>query len=466
MRIAIDMQGTQTGSGIRGIGRYTISMAKAIIKKSNGRHEIIIVLNGFFHDTIEPLKKEFKTLLSEYSIKIWYAPGQVNYMDAENDFRRKAAELIREAFFESLKPDIIWIPSLFEGAYDNAVTSIAAFDKSTPVAVTIHDLIPMMFQDFYLNHNLRLREHYFEKIEFLKKASCWLAVSEYTVKEAVRMLELDESRIAVTYEGFDSVFSKREIGKKEELAIKVKFGIKKDFLLHVGIIVDSRKNVDTLLKAFSILPNELRSGLQLVFAGGNPDFVVNRVRALAKETDVSEEELLFTGYVNDDELAALYNLCSLSVVPSWYEGFGLPVLEAMACGTPVICSNVTSLPEVAGNENAMFNPHDVQGILKKITMVITDNGFRESIINDGFKKVEKFSWDGSAEKAVKAFEELNNKHSAVSPADRPVKDLIENRDMLINKLICKISSIYDKDKNFRHNDDLKELTVSIVKSFY
>ncbi len=458
------MQGTQTGSGIRGIGRYTLSITKAIIKKSNGRHEIIIVLNGLFPDTIEPLKKEFKTLLSEDSIKIWYAPCPVNYMDAENDFRRKAAELMREAFFESLKPDIIWIPSLFEGSYDNAVTSIGAFDKRTPVAVTVHDLIPMMFQDFYLNHNPRLKGHYFEKIKFLKKASYWLAVSEYTAKEAVRMLEMDESRIAVTYEGFDPVFGKRNISIEEESAIKAKFGIKKDFLLHVGIVVDSRKNIDTLLKAFSMLPNELRSGLQLVLTGGNPDFVMSSVKAAAKDVGVEENKLIFTGYVSDENLMFLYNICDLFIFPSWCEGFGLPPLEAMACGAPVLVANATSLPEVVGNSDALFDPFSVDSISERINRVLTDENFRNELSFKGFEQAKKFSWEESAKITIKAFENIE-KFENISKSSKNNKNEQENvTNNIVDDLINSIGSIIgSKDMDY---ELLKELSLCIFKNFY
>jgi len=162
-----------------------------------------------------------------------------------------------------------------------------------------------------------------------------------------------------------------------------------------------------------------------------------------------------------EELLYLYNICKLSVFPSWYEGFGLPVVEAMACGTPIICANATSLPEVIENEDAMFNPFDVNDISNKITKALTDDNFRTELISRGLKQSEKFSWDESAKIAIKLFEQFEGIENTL--ANNPVKNQINNKQILINKLICKIGSI--DNKNF-YNKDLKELTISLIKNFY
>jgi len=460
LRIAIDMQGAQTGSGIRGIGRYTLSMSKAIIKHASGKHEVIIVLNGLFGETIEPLRKEFAGLIPDSNIKVWYAPGPVAYMSPENDFRRKAAEYIREAFLMSLEPDAIWIPSLFEGYDNNAVISIGNLGTNIPVIVTIYDLIPLVLQSVYLEYDIRFKENYFKTIEYLKKASGWFAISNYTAQEAVAILKLNESNVVVGYPGPNSIFKKINIEENIKSAFKNRFGIKKDFLLHVGI-VEQRKNVFKLLEAFSQLSYELRKNYQLVFAGGNPAHIVNQIIAAAGELGISRDEIIFTGYISDEELLYLYNICKLSVFPSWYEGFGLPVVEAMACGTPIICANATSLPEVIENEDAMFNPFDVNDISNKITKALTDDNFRTELISRGLKQSEKFSWDESAKIAIKLFEQFEGIENTL--ANNPVKNQINNKQILINKLICKIGSI--DNKNF-YNKDLKELTISLIKNFY
>ena len=152
MRIVIDLQGAQTESRFRGIGRYSLSLAKAIVRNRKD-HEVIIALSGLFPDTIEPIRAAFDDLLPQENIRVWYALGPVRERDPGNNWRREAAELIREAFLASLQPDIVHIMSFFEGYVDDAVTSIGRFDKTTRVCVTSYDLIPLANTDTYLKPN-------------------------------------------------------------------------------------------------------------------------------------------------------------------------------------------------------------------------------------------------------------------------------------------------------------------------
>ncbi len=182
MRIVIDMQGAQTESRFRGIGRYTLSFAQAIVR-NRGEHEIILALSGLFPDTIEPIRAAFDGLLPQENIRVWHAPRPGPEGESGNDWRREVAELIREAFLASLQPDVIHICSLFEGYVDDAVTSIGLFDRTTPVSVTLYDLIPLLNPDHYLKPNPRYAQHYQRKVEHLKQAAVYLAISEFTRQE-------------------------------------------------------------------------------------------------------------------------------------------------------------------------------------------------------------------------------------------------------------------------------------------
>ncbi|MCX7934623.1 MAG: glycosyl transferase family 1, partial [Planctomycetota bacterium] len=146
MRIVIDMQGAQTESRFRGIGRYTLAFAQAVAR-NRGEHEILLALSGFFPGTIEPIRAAFDGLLPQENIRVWHAPGPVREGEPGNDSRREVAELLREAFLASLQPDVIHLCSLFEGFVDDAVTSIGRFDATTPVTVTLYDLIPLLNPD-------------------------------------------------------------------------------------------------------------------------------------------------------------------------------------------------------------------------------------------------------------------------------------------------------------------------------
>ena len=144
MRIVIDMQGAQsTGSRNRGIGRYTLSLAQAIVR-NRGNHEVFLALNGLFPDAIEPIRAAFDELLPQENIRVWQAPGPVHSVSNENNWRRHTAELVREAFLASLKPDIVVVSSLFEGLVDDAVTSVGTLSNTVPTAVLLYDLIPLI----------------------------------------------------------------------------------------------------------------------------------------------------------------------------------------------------------------------------------------------------------------------------------------------------------------------------------
>ncbi|NMH16648.1 glycosyltransferase, partial [Tepidiphilus sp. B18-69] len=194
MRIVIDMQGAQTESRFRGIGRYTMAFAQAVVR-NRGQHEVLLALNGMFPETIEPIRAAFADLLPQKNIRVWNAPGPVKEVESGNETRREIAELLREAFIASLNPDVIHITSLFEGYVDDAVTSIGRFDKTTPVSVTLYDLIPLLNPEQYLQPNPRYQAYYQRKIGSLKKASLMLAISDYAKKEALAPLAVDEDKV-------------------------------------------------------------------------------------------------------------------------------------------------------------------------------------------------------------------------------------------------------------------------------
>lgn len=172
MRIVIDMQGAQTESRLRGIGRYTMSFAQAVVR-NRGKHEVILALSGLLPDTIEPIRAAFDGLLPQENIRVWYAPGPVRGEHPGNESRREVAELIREAFLASLRPDVIHISTLFEGYVDDAVTSIGRFDQQTPVSVTVIEL-PMS-----LGKNGSYDKWLDRKKEFLKKITACFVVNEF-----------------------------------------------------------------------------------------------------------------------------------------------------------------------------------------------------------------------------------------------------------------------------------------------
>lgn len=401
MRIVIDMQGAQTESRYRGIGRYTLSLTQAIIK-NRGDHEIILALNGLFSDTIEPIRAAFQDLLPQENIRVWHSPGPVSENNPQNSSRRNVAELQREAFLASLEPDLIHINSLFEGVGDEGVTSIGRFDQRTLVSATLFDLIPLQYPEDYLEPHPLVSCFYHKKLEYLRRSDLLLAISESSRKEAIDLLGLDSINVINTSLAADDRFHKVEFNDFEASKFLAKLSINRHFVLYSGG-GDHRKNLPRLIQAYASLPEKLRDSHQLMFAGKMPEGIIADLKKIAKLEGLKSDELLFSGYLPDDELTCLYNLCELYVFPTWHEGFGLPALEAMQCGAPVVASNTSSLPEVVGLDEALFDPMDANAISKKMAQALSDEGFRQRLIAHGKQQVKQFSWEASAKRAIAAW---------------------------------------------------------------
>lgn len=404
MRIVIDMQGAQGESRFRGIGRYSMAFARGVIR-NRGAHEIILVLNGQFAETIEPIRSAFEGLLPQEQIKTWCSPGPVSQEKPVHENLRHVAELMRESFLMSLQPDVVHLTSLFEGYVDNAVTSIHKFDQLIPVSVSFYDLIPFLNPEHYLCKNQQYASFYYRKIDYLKKAALFLGISESAVLEALEFLDVDPKALFNVSTAIDDCFQQVVMSEASIHQLMKKFDIQRPFVMYSGG-ADSRKNLFRLIEAYSLLSNHLRSGHQLLFAGKIPTSNVLELKAMAERCGLRRDEIVFTGYVSDEELIKLYNLCRVFVFPSWHEGFGLPPLEAMACGAPVIAANTSSLPEVIGFQEALFDPFDVKSMAKKMKEALEDETFRNRLRNHGLRQVLNFSWDETAKRAIASWETL------------------------------------------------------------
>lgn len=456
MRIVIDMQGAQNESRFRGIGRYTLAFAQAVVK-NRGEHEVILALSDFFPETIETIRTAFHGLLPQENICVWSAPGPVKVAHPDNGPRRETAELIREAFLASLQPDVIHISSLFEGYEDDAIISIGRFDTQTPVSVSLYDLIPLLNPDQYLTPNPRYAAYYAAKIASLRQARWMLAISEYSRQEGLQALGENEERIIHVGTAIGGEFRPLTFAPAASTALLGRLGISRALVLYTGG-ADERKNLPRLIEAWAALPSALRQTHQLLFAGRMPDSYVAEFRRLARQEGLQADELLFSGYVSDEELVQLYNLCKLYVFPSWHEGFGLPALEAMACGAPVIGANTTSLPEVIGMAEALFNPYSVEDIRDKMQQALTVEVFRENLCKNGLQQLQKFSWDKVALRAIAAWESVA---SSKKERSAPWRTAQENITFLYQKLIKKIA---DPSKETLQESHIKQIALCLEKN--
>jgi glycosyltransferase involved in cell wall biosynthesis len=417
MRIVIDLQAVQAGNRSRGIGRYALSLAKAMVR-NHGEHEMFIALSGLFPDTIEPIRAGFDGLLPQENIRVWTSLAPVVSIDPNNDWRRQLAEQVREAFLTSLRPDVVHVASLFEGFVDEAVTSIGLLSRSVPTAVTLYDLIPYIHRKPYLE-NPAVETWYLEKIEHLRRADLWLAISESSRREGVRYLDLPDNRSVNISTDADSQFQPLSISAELEQTLRQKYGLHRPFVMYTGGI-DHRKNIEGLIRAYAQLPTHLRKANQLAIVCSVQPESRHLLEQLTAQQGLGKDEVILTGFVPDDDLVALYNLCALSVFPSWHEGFGLPALEGMRCGAPVIGANSSSLPEVIGWDEALFDPHSDEAIAAAIERALTDASYRQALVSHGKAQAQRFSWDESARRAIAAME-LMHAERTIMPAEPPLE---------------------------------------------
>lgn len=400
MRIIIDMQGAQTsGSRHRGIGRYTLALTHALIRQ-RGTHEIVLVLNGAFPEAAEALCEQFQGLLPEGGIRTWQAPGPANALVAANAWRRDSAELLREAFIASLAPDYVLVTSLFEGLGDDAATSVHKLDRSIPTAVILYDLIPLIQRKLYLADPI-LEGWYESRLDSLRRANLLLSISESSRQEAIAHLGTDPDACVNISTAADAHFVPLAPSAEQERQARARYGLTGGYVMYTGGI-DHRKNIDGLVRAYAALPAAVRRGLQLAIVCSIQPHNRADLARLAAEVGLADGELVLTGFVPEDDLVLLYNLCTVFVFPSWHEGFGLPALEAMSCGRAVIAAGTSSVPEVVGRADALFDPHDTASMTRKLEQVLVDADFRRELEAHGLRQARLFSWDLTARRALDA----------------------------------------------------------------
>jgi glycosyltransferase involved in cell wall biosynthesis len=409
MRIVLDLQGAQSDSRFRGIGRYSLALAEAIAREA-GQHEVWLTLSGRFPESIEPLRAAFTDLIPLERIRIFELPGPVAELNLNNAWRMQAAELLREKFLTDLRPDIVHVSTLFEGLHNEVVASVGRLNTTVPTAVTFYDLIPLLRPETYLPDPVKKR-CYLRRAQSLKRADLILAISQSSRREAVETLHFSPSRIVNIAAGVQPWFQAVEISSQTKIELIARFGLDRPFVLFTGG-AEPRKNLERLIAAFGLLPAGLRAAHQLAVAGNLNDEERDRIIALAREHHLAGADIVLLGYTSDDDLRLLYAACALFVFPSLHEGFGLPVLEAMACGAPVIGSDCTSIPEIINRGDALFNPLDPQDIAVRMAQVLSNPELCQSLNRWGRDRAKMFTWETSARAALRAFEALHGERKS------------------------------------------------------
>ena len=274
------------------------------------------------------------------------------------------------------------------------------FKESMRTVITIHDMVHKYFPETIGGENLKYLTNKLPNIA--KKAHCVITDSESTKNDIIKLLNVPEEKVKVIYLGVDGVF-KPLIDTKALASVKKRYGLPEKFILFLGTI-EPRKNIQGLMKAYAKLCEETSFNHDLVLAG-DIQWKSGGLKNLIKDLRFVDR-VRFIGYVDETDLANLYNLADIFVYPSFYEGFGLPIIEAMACGVPVVTSNTSSLPEIAGNAAVLIDPHSIDDLAQGIKRVLSDNELRQNLIRSGLERAKLFTWEKCAREIMKVFKEL------------------------------------------------------------
>ncbi len=342
MKIAIDARMIQ----MSGIGTY--------IKALMG-HGIYDVALGDGNDI---LKYDANVKVINYSDKIYGAGEQLHFPSRE--LRKSGADLLHVPHYN--------VPVFYRGK----------------LAVTVHDLTHLVLPQFLPNKAAYLYAKFLIGYA-VRKAEVVFTVSENSKRDILRFYNIPEDKIAVVYNAVDSRFVHRDMADVSYLIDKYHIPRDKKVIMYVGNL-KPHKNLPRLLEAYSKMNGREDTCLVLVGKAFDSEDLTPQIKALG-----IEDRVIKTGIIVDNELVDFYNLADLFVFPSLYEGFGIPPLEAMACGTPVVCSNNSSLPEVVGDAAYMFDPYDEKQIRDAMEKVLGDDSLSQSLVERGYRRVELFT---------------------------------------------------------------------------
>jgi glycosyltransferase involved in cell wall biosynthesis len=352
----VAVEATRLLREVRGIGRYVRALLPRLVALRPGLSLVLFVKNQRDVEALEPVFAAMPSLRDHVEL-------------------RPVREMTKS------RADVFWYP------WNTASPTPAR----GPVVATMHDIVPIAHPDPRLRgwqKNLRWRRRY---AATARRATLIIADSQFTADEIHRMLDVPRDRMRVALLAADDFMVPPADGDVEALA---RLGVRTPFVLAVGA-ADRRKNLALLERA---MPRVVAAnpGTTLVLAGPRRD-------AQSPLADASWRQTL--GFVSDEELAALYRAAGVLVMPSTYEGFGLPVLEAMRLGTPVICAHGSSLPEVAGDAALWVDGEDDADLAAKIGQVLSDPRVSSSMRSASLKQSSRFSWDETARQTIAAFEE-------------------------------------------------------------
>lgn len=357
--------------GNSGIGRYT----QNIVEKINGQYTSEIALTVLLN------KKDREFLREAENITLVYPRLLTKIYTVKEQF--VLFRSLREA-----KPDLVHFPNFN-----------VALGSAYPFVVTIHDLIYLNYPGACPNTLAKLYA-WFMITQSCRRARLVITVSEYSKQDIVKTIGINEQKIRVIYSGVDAKYQPVE----EPLPYLRKYSLPEKYILYVGNH-ERRKNIPELIMAW------VNSGLAkdyFLLIAGRKDMRRTEIYDTIRQFGVGKK-VLFTDYLGEEVLPALYTQARMLVFPSSYEGFGLPILEAMGCGTPVVCSRASSIPEVAGEAAFYVDPKNSDEFGVALKRVAEDEELRGALREKGFERVKKFTWGETVKKHIAVYKEAVRK---------------------------------------------------------
>lgn len=408
MRLTLDLQACQTESRKRGIGRYVASLARAMLELRGSGPDTRVALDGTYPREANRVRAGLRDLVPSGNFTRYHYPRPALPQGDPADPCRQIASQLITRHHASLNPDAVVCGSLFEGFVEQAVTCENLADIPGSVAAAmIYDLIPLVYPGRYLD-TANKQAWYFRKLQVARNCDLLLAISNATREDVIARLGFPEDRVVNIHAAADARFRRLDTPHEVHDATLRRLGITRKYVLYTGND-DFRKNIRGALEAFAFLPVALRREYQLVLNQADKQRIVTE---LLPRYGLTLDEVVITGYVNDVELVVLLNCCDLFIFPSLYEGFGLPVLEAMACGAPVIGGDNSSIPELIEDPAARFDAGDPSAISECMRRALVDSDFRRMLRNHGDCRARTFSWNRSARLALEALEEASRRKRA------------------------------------------------------
>ena len=266
--------------------------------------------------------------------------------------------------------------------------------------ITVHDLAFLLYPHFLTKESARYYGHIDQAVRWTDHI---ISVSESTKRDTIQHLGVPEEKITVVHEAASSIFQPLD-GAEAKEQVRNRFGVDGPYILFVSTI-EPRKNVPSLLRALYQLVTCYKEDVRLVLAGGR-GWLFEDAFAVVDELEL-DDRVHFVGRVTSEDLLYLYNAAEMLAHPAFYEGFGLPPLEAMACGLPVVASNEASLPEVVGDAGQLIDPHDVDELTVSMWRVLNDSELREQMREKGLRQAGRFSWERAARETMEIYRKAN-----------------------------------------------------------